>query len=383
MICRLYNPDHPVIRICPSFLDIEVHMREIIAQIEDWRQQGKPIALATNVKRDGVSLRPLGAKMAVSTSLEIAGSVTGGCIEGAVYEEAQTVIRNRVPKLLSYGVPDEDRPWEISLSCGSRLEVFIEPLHTPQWKTLYPYLKRSLDENQLVAVATLIEGNGLGNKMMVWSNGKTLGSLGNSVLDADAAKWSHQQMSRNESNWKRFEDTSVFVDVLPPPARLIVVGAVHIAIPLVTLAKTLGFYTIIIDPREAFATRERFPHADELVIEWTPEALEKLHLDENTYIAALSHDEKLDNPALKTALASSARYVGVLGSRKNIGKRLVTLREMGVTDEQLTHLQAPIGIPLGAIDPEEIALSILSEIVAAKRGILERQPLEVMPAEAK
>ncbi|HRQ23985.1 MAG TPA: XdhC family protein, partial [Anaerolineales bacterium] len=298
-------------------------MREIISEIETWRAEGKPIALATAVKRDGVSMRPLGAKMAVSTSLEIAGSVTGGCIEGAVYEEAQTVIHSRVPKLLSYGVPDEDRPWEIGLSCGSRLEVFIEPLQSPQWDGLYPAIKHSLDENQLVAVATLIEGNGLGNKMVVWSNGKTLGSLGNSVLDADAAKWSHQQMGRNESNWKRFEEASVFVDVLPPPARLIVIGAVHIAIPLVTLAKTLGFHVTVIDPREAFATRQRFPHADELVTEWLPEALEKLRPDENTYIAALSHDEKLDNPALKTALASPARYVGVLGSRKNIGKRRV------------------------------------------------------------
>lgn len=343
-------------------------MREIIAQVESWRRQGKPIALATNVRRDGVSLRPLGAKMAVSDSLEIAGSVTGGCIEGAVYEEAQTVIQSRYPKLVSYGVPDEDRPWEIGLSCGSRLEVFIESIHTPQWDALYPALKRSLDENQLVAVATLIEGNGLGNKMMVWSDGKTLGSLGNPALDADAAKWSRWQMGKNESNWRPFEDVSVFVDVLPPPARLIVIGAVHIAIPLVTLAKTLGFYTIVIDPREAFAATDRFPHADELITEWLPEALEKLRPDENTYIAALSHDEKLDNPALKAALASPARYVGVLGSRKNIGKRLAALREMGVSEQQLTRLRAPIGIPLGAVDPEEIALSILAEIVAAKRG---------------
>jgi xanthine dehydrogenase accessory factor len=355
-------------------------MREIISEIETWRGEGKLIALATAVKRDGVSLRPLGAKMAVSTSLEIAGSVTGGCIEGAVYEEAQTVIRSRAPKLLSYGVPDEDRPWEIGLSCGSRLEVFIESLHTPQWDALYPALKRSLDENQLVAVATLIEGSGVGNKMMVWSGGKTLGSLGNSALDADAAKWSHRQMGGNESDWKQFGDAAVFVDVLPPPARLIVIGAVHIAIPLVTLAKTLGFRTIVIDPREAFATRGRFPHVDELVTEWLPEALEKLRPDENTYIAALSHDEKLDNPALKVALASPARYIGVLGSRKNIGKRLAALRGMGVTEEQLTRLQAPIGIPLGAIDPEEIALSILSEMVTARRGVLEKRVPEPVAA---
>jgi xanthine dehydrogenase accessory factor len=347
-------------------------MREIIVQVENWRKQGKPVALATNVRRDGVSLRPLGAKMAVSITLEIAGSVTGGCIEGAVYEEAQNVIRSRIPKLLSYNAPDEKRPWEIGLSCGSRLEVFIESLDTPQWSALYPSIQRSLDENRSVAVATLIEGNGLGNKMLVWSNGRTMGSLGNAALDADAAKWSKRQMDRNESNWKRFENAAVFADVLPPPARLIVIGAVHIAIPLASLAKTLGFYTIVIDPREAFATPERFPHVDELISDWTSDAVERLRPDENTYIAALSHDEKLDNPALKAALASPARYVGALGSRKNIGRRMAALRELGVTDDQLARLRAPIGIPLGAIAPEEIALSILSEMVAAGRGALDK-----------
>ncbi len=344
-------------------------MREIISQIENWRGQNKPIAIATNVRRDGVSLRPLGAKMAVSNDLEIAGSVTGGCIEGAVYEEAQTVIQDRIPKLLSYGVPDIDRPWEVGLTCGSSLDVIVEAFDSPQWKALYPSIIQSMSDNQLFSVATLIEGAGFGNKMMIWSNGKTQGSLRDATLDAQVVQWAREQMNKNEATWKQFGDVSVFLDVLPPPARLIIVGAMHIAMPLISLAKTLGYYTIVVDPREAFATTERFPHADELIVDWPSDALERLRPDENTYIAVLSHDDKMDNPALQVALASPARYVGVLGSRKRINKRLDALRELGVGEEQLTRLQAPIGIPLGAIDTEEIALSILSAIVAAKRGL--------------
>ncbi|MEP0806116.1 MAG: XdhC family protein [Chloroflexota bacterium] len=343
-------------------------MREVIAEIETWRRAGKQIAIAMNAKKDGTSLRPLGAKMAMTTEMDIAGSLTGGCIEGAVYEEAQAVLREGTPRLIRYGVPDDNRPWEIGLSCGSTLEVFIEPLESAGWRAVYPALKTCLDENQLAAVATVIAGEGLGNKLLVRSDGRRVGSLGSAALDADAAVWAQERMRVQESGWREFEARQVFVDVLPPPARLIVIGAVHIAIPLVTLAKTLGFRTIVIDPRTAFATRERFPHADELLIEWPSEALERLRPDENTCVAALSHDEKLDNPALKAALASPARYVGVLGSRKNIGKRLAALRELGVTETQLSRLQAPIGMRLGAVDAEEIALSILAAAVAAKHG---------------
>ncbi len=348
-------------------------MREVIAEIEAWRRKGKAVALATNVKRDGTSLRPLGAKMAVTTDMEIAGSVTGGCIEGEVYEEAQAVIKSGTPKLLHYGVTSEETPWEIGLGCGSSLEVFVESLDSPHWRALYPALKACLDENQLSAVGTVIAGEGIGNKILVWPDGRILGSLKSASLNADVAAWAREQMRVQESGWRNFGAADVFVDVLPPPSRMIIVGAVHIAIPLVTLAKALEYRTIVIDPREAFATPERFPHADELITEWPSRALEKLRLDESAYVAVISHDEKLDNPALKTALASPARYVGVLGARKNLGRRFAALRELGVTDEQLARLDAPIGKRLGAVSPQEIALSILATMVAAKHGVLETQ----------
>ncbi|MCX6066135.1 MAG: XdhC family protein, partial [Chloroflexi bacterium] len=351
----------------------EVKMREVFVEVEAWRAAGKPVAIATNVKREGSSLRPLGAKMAMTTQQEIAGSVTGGCIEGVVYEEAQGVMKSGTPKLLHYGVVGDENPWEVGLSCGGSLDVFVETREAPGWVEIYPSLKTCLEQGQLAAVATVIAGAGLGNKLMLWPDGRTLGSLGSAALDEQAAEWMQAQIAVQETTWKAFtlagETVDVFVDVFAPLSRLVVIGAVHIAIPLVTLGKALGYHTIVIDPREAFATRERFPHVDELLTDWPSIALEKLRPDEGTYIAVISHDEKLDNPALAVALKSPARYVGVLGTRKKIPLRFAALRDLGVSDEQLGRLRAPIGMNIGAVLPDEIALSILAEMVSAKHGM--------------
>jgi xanthine dehydrogenase accessory factor len=351
----------------------EATMREVFTEVGAWRKDGKAVAIATNVMRDGASLRPLGAKMAMTTQQDIAGSVTGGCIEGVVYEEAQGVLKTGEPKLLHYGVVSEQNPWDAGLSCGNSLDVFVETLDSPAWQEIYPALKTCLELGQMAAVATVISGPGLGNKLMLWPDGRRLGDLGDVGLNTQAVAWMLKQMAAQETTWASFdvadEKAVVFVDVFTPVSRLVVIGAVHIAMPLVELAKTLGFKTIVIDPRTAFATRERFPQVDELITEWPSTALENWRPDEGTYIAAISHDEKLDNPALAIALKSPARYVGVLGTRKNIGKRLAALREMGLTEKQLGRLRAPIGTNIGAILPDEIALSVLAEIVAAKHGM--------------
>ncbi|GAP13655.1 xanthine and CO dehydrogenases maturation factor, XdhC/CoxF family [Longilinea arvoryzae] len=345
-------------------------MREVITEVETWDRAGKKVAIATNVKRRGMSLRPLAAKMAMTTGMEIAGSVTGGCLEGAVYEEAQGVIETLQPKLLHYGVTGNESPWDVGLACGNSLDVFVESFDSPAWRTIFPAMKFCLEENQLAVVATVISGPGLGNKLMLWPDGRTLGDLGNPSLNAEAQVWMRDLIRSQEADWKEFaavgEKVDVFADVLVPEARMIVIGASHIAIPLVELAKVLGYRTIVIDPREAFATRERFPHVDDLIVEWPSTALEKLHLDEASYVVAVSHDDKLDNPALAVALTHPTRYVGVLGTRKNISKRHAALQELGVTQEQLDHLRAPIGLRLNALLPEEIALSILSEMVMVR-----------------
>jgi xanthine dehydrogenase accessory factor len=361
------------LEICSNESSNEATMREVFTEVEAWRENGKAVAIATNVMRDGASQRPLGAKMAMTTQQDIAGSVTGGCIEGVVYEEAQGVLKTGEPKLLHYGVVSEQNPWDAGLSCGNSLDVFVETLDSPAWQEIYPALKTCLELGQMAAVATVISGPGLGNKLMLWPDGRRLGDLGDVGLNARAVAWMRKQMAAQETTWASFdvadEKAVVFVDVFTPMSRLVVIGAVHIAMPLVELAKTLGFWTIVIDPRTAFATRERFPQVDELITEWPSTALENLRPDEGTYVAAISHDEKLDNPALAIALKSPARYVGVLGTRKNIGKRLAALREMGLTEKQLERLRAPIGTNIGAILPDEIALSVLAEIVSAKHGM--------------
>ena len=347
-------------------------MREISEEIQKWSKAGKSIAIATIVKANGNPLRPLGSKMAVTTEGQIAGSVTGGCIEGAVYEEAQEVIRSGAPKLVHYGLTSNQTPWEIGLSCGSSLDVLIEPCHSLVWQQVEQPILDALQQKTLLACATLISGDGLGAKLLVWPDGRTQGSLGSQILDQAALEAVQAQLASQDASNAVLQiagqEAEIFIDVFIPPARLIIIGAVHIAIPLVTLAKKLGYVTIVVDPRKAFATRERFPDADELILEWPSDALEKLKPDLGTAVAAVSHDEKFDNPALAIALKSPAKYVGVLGNRRKIPNRLDALRELGVSEEELQKLHAPIGLDLGSVQPEEIALSVLAEIVAVRHG---------------
>ncbi len=348
-------------------------MREIAEDIKKWKNQNKTVAIATIVKANGSPMRPIGSKMAVTTDQQITGSVTGGCIEGAVYDEAQEVLASGKTKMLHYGVVSEERPWEIGLSCGSSLSVFVESLQTPVWQQSYAPIMDVLEKNELLACVTLLDGNSVGAKLLVWPDGHTQGSLGSLEMDKAGQKAALNQLTtRDPKAVKLIEEVEAFVDIFIPPARLVIVGAGHIGIPLVGLAKVLGFHTIVLDPRSAYATRERFPDADELILEWPSEAIEKLNPDQGTFIAVVSHDDKLDNPALAAALKSNAAYVGVLGTKRNVPKRLDALRELGVTEEQLARLHAPIGLEIGAVQPEEIALAVLSEIVAVHHG-LERQ----------
>jgi len=344
-------------------------MREIIEDIQKWKAQQKAIAVATIVKANGSPMRPIGSKMAVTPDQQIAGSETGGCIEGAVYEEAQEVIRSGKPRMLHYGIASDQTPWEIGLSCGSSLDVFVESLQTPAWQMAYAPIQTTLNEKRLLCSVTLLNGEQAGAKLLVNQDGTATGSLGSAALDKAALDAARQQMSSHDPKTVTLaEGVEAFVDVFLPPFRMILVGASHVAIPLVELARVLGFTTIVLDPRKAFATRERFPNADELILEWPSDALERLKPDKGTYIAVTSHDDKLDNPALAAALKTDAAYVGVLGTKRNVPKRLEVLRELGVSEEQLKKLYAPIGLEIGAVQPEEIALSVLSEMVAVHHG---------------
>ncbi len=341
-------------------------MQTLLTEIERWRNEGKSVAIATVVKVYGSAPRPLGSKMAVSLSGNMVGSVSGGCVEGAVFEEAYIVMQQGQPKLIAYGITDELAALTVGLACGGTIEVFVEPL------TGYELLRDGLQQGQLVAVATVIAGAALGQKLFIWADGRMAGTIGSNELTEQVRQYSVTLLAKQHHGRAHFtvgaETAELFVEVYPPPQKLMIIGAVHIAISLSTFAKSLGFQTIVIDPRGMFATRERFPQVDKLLVAWPDEVMADLHLDEATYIVTLTHDEKIDNPALQVALNSPARYIGALGSRVTHAKRLVALREMGVAEHQFSRLHAPIGLDIGASGPEEIAISIIAEIVAARRG---------------
>ena len=210
--------------------------------------------------------------------------------------------------------------------------------------------------------------------MLIWANGRTYGDLGSVLAEQQvqerASELLAQQLTEKVSLELDGETMQVFIEVFPPSPKLIIVGAVHVAIPLITFSKMLGFRTIVVDPRSAFATPKRFAHADQLLVEWPHEALSPSDFNEATYLVVLSHDEKLDNPALKLALDSPCRYIGALGSRKTHARRVHYLKELGVSDKQLSRIHSPIGLNLGGRRPEEIALATIAQIIAVRCGTL-------------
>lgn len=244
--------------------------------------------------------------------------------------------------------------------------------------SVWQSLIKAVEAKQPVAVITVIEptelpGVELGAKLLVRPDGSSVGSLGNAAADRMALEEAQSAIGANRSTVlaRDIEGHAVelFVEVHSPPPQLVIVGAVHVAIDLVSIARTLGFRSVVVDARATFATRERFPHADEVIVEWPATALEALEIHEETYFAFLSHDPKLDNPALVVALASPARYVGALGSKKTHAKRVAALGELGVPAEQIERIHAPIGVHLGGRRPEEIALSIAAQMVQARHGL--------------
>jgi xanthine dehydrogenase accessory factor len=238
---------------------------------------------------------------------------------------------------------------------------------------IYQILASAIQKAKLVALATVIGGPGLGNKLLIWPTGETAGTLGATMIDAQVRSRTVDLFATQRA--ERFsltlagEPVDIFVEVHAPPPKLILVGAVHIAIPLVTFGKALGFHTIVLDARSAFATPERFAHADQLIIQWPADVLPTLGIDESTCIVVLTHDGKIDNPALEIAVRSPARYIGALGSPKTHARRVAALQEAGITDAQIARIHAPIGLKIGARRPEEIAVSIIAEIVAVANGV--------------
>ncbi|HSC51175.1 MAG TPA: XdhC family protein [Gaiellaceae bacterium] len=299
-------------------------MRELAETIERWRARGDRVALATVVATRRSAPRPVGAKLAVSERGELFGSVSGGCVESDVALAAGEVIADGTPRLLSYGIEDE-LAWSVGLPCGGEIDVFVEPF-----------------DGELPGegvTLTVLEGERAGER-----------------VEADVPP--------GPSRVLELDGVRVFAEVLEPPPRLLVVGATDTAEELCRAAKALGWRTAVLDPRPALVTRERLPSPDELTVAWPDE----LEAAPDTAVVVLTHEERLDVPALTKALAGDPFYVGAIGSRRTQEKRRERLLEAGLDEEQLERLAGPAGLDLGAHTPAETAVSILAEVLAVRAG---------------
>ena len=327
----------------------------LIAKALDWQGKGRRVALATVIQTWGSAPQPVGSLLVVDAEGDFAGSVSGGCVEAEVIAQAADVIATGTAKPLEFGVPD-DKAWSVGLACGGSIRVFLEPLRADAGApdSVYSGLLSDVKARRGVALTTKLD---TGECRLAHAPGDLEGELAPALEDA----------LRRDASRLAGEADEVFINVFNPTIRLIIVGAVHVAQALVPLARALGYEMAIIDPREAFATEERFGDAV-LVRDWPDEALAPLGMDERTALIALTHDAKIDDSALIAALASEAFYVGALGSRKTHADRVERLIKAGVSRSDLERIRAPIGLDIGAQGAAEIAVSIVAEITAVLRG---------------
>ena len=364
-------------------------MRDILDQLVKWWDSGETFGLATVVRTFSSAPREPGAAMAVSPGGEVVGSVSGGCVEGAVYELAGEVIASGRPVLQRYGVSD-DTAFSVGLTCGGILDIFVEPVS----KERYPELgdiAAAVTAGEPVAVGTVIEGPGLvGARRVIWPAGDTAkaagaqaagaqasGTLGSGdrldqAVDDDARGMLAQGLTGvrhyGADGERRMDELSVFVQSFAPPPRMLVFGAIDFAAAVARIGKFLGYRVTVCDARPVFATTARFPDADEVVREWPHRYLSEVGTDERTVICVLTHDPKFDVPVLEVALRAPAAYIGAMGSRRTHEDRLERLREAGLTEPELARLRSPVGLDLGARTPEETAVAIAAELIQLRWG---------------
>lgn len=305
-----------------------------------WAKDGTGAALATVIETWGSAPRGVGSQLAISGGGEIMGSVSGGCVEGAVVVEAMDALEDGQSRLLEYGVSD-DEAFAVGLACGGTIRVLVEPIGAAMPVELL---------EQLVAARAVPKPIAYTVDTTSWARGLV---------------GKEDYPDRFRSDKSGFED-EVFVAVHNPPLRMAIIGGVHIAQPLVAMAKMAGFAPVLIDPREAFASATRFPDTT-LVHDWPDDALQNFGLDARTAVVTLTHDPKLDDPAIKAALASECFYLGCLGSKRTHGKRLERLSSEGVSSDDLARIHAPVGLDIGAKTPAEIAVSIMAEVIQRLR----------------
>lgn len=343
-------------------------MQELSNQIEKWFDEGKKVALATVIRIQGSVPRELGATMGISDKSEMAGSVSAGCVEGAVVQEALEVLKSGKAVIVHYGISDE-QAFTVGLMCGGNLDVLIRPYSREEFNDTLTHFS----SGRYFAQVSVLSPKEIGETISIYPEDDlfTKPQFKNAQFreGVDQKKLFADQTSKEIQLVKANEEISVFFHVFPLPSRLIVIGGVHTAISLLGLAKELRFKTILVDPRKAFANRERFPDVDEIVTAYPQEALPKLTLDEGCYLVTLSHDDKLDLPAAEIACKSPVHYIGMLSSKKNFARRKLELLEMGLTEDEIGRIHTPVGLKIGAKGPQEIALAIMAEMVAIRNGV--------------
>ena len=333
-------------------------VHDILPDIRRWKERGERYAIATVVATRRSAPRPVGSKLAVSEKGEMAGSVSGGCVENEVYGCAREVLDGAAPRLLTYGISD-DLALSVGLPCGGEIDVFVEQ----QDEALTARVAEAVERDERGVVFTVIEGDPIGAQLLVLESGERVGN-GPSEL----AEHADDVVRGGHNRTLALEGRTLFAEVLGPPPRLLVFGAVDTAEALCRAAKAIGWRTVVADARAKFATPERLPSADEIVVAWPEEALARLAPDHATAVVVLTHDDRFDVPALAGALATDAFYVGALGSRRNQARRRELLLDAGVDEEALERISGPCGLDIGADTPAETALSILAEILAVRAG---------------
>ena len=360
-------------------------MRDILNQVTKWWVAGETFGLATVVRTYRSAPRDPGAALAVSPGGEVVGSVSGGCVEGAVYELSADVSQTGNPVLQTYGVTDDDA-FAVGLTCGGILDIFVEPVNQARFPELGD-IAAAVKRGEPVAVATVIGGPGqLGARRVIWASSDepddgwhagASGTLGSGArLDAAVDDDVRGMLAQGLTGIRRYgahgerrgDDLSVFVNSFAPPPRMLVFGAIDFAAAVARVGKFLGYHVTVCDARQVFATKSRFPDADEVIVEWPHRFLAGTSIDSRTVICVLTHDPKFDVPLLEVALRTPAGYIGAMGSRRTHEDRIERLREVGLTEAEIARLRSPIGLDLGARTPEETAVSIAAELIQLRWG---------------
>jgi xanthine dehydrogenase accessory factor len=357
-------------------------MRDLLDALARWRLDGKRAAIARVVDTIGSTPRGPGAAMAVSDDGEVIGSVSGGCVEGAVVEACGQAMASGDRALLQFGYSDADA-FAIGLTCGGTIDLYVEPYDWDQ--AVVTGLREALAAERPVALATVTIGPNVGAKLLVAADGPAVGGLGDATLDARVARDAAGDLAAGTTRVRHFgshgetlgESLTVFIESFVPAPKMIIFGALDYTAALVKVADVLGFRVTVCDARSTFATATRFPLADEVVAEWPQAHLERIGktLTERDAVCVLTHDPKFDVPAIVSALATDVGYVGVMGSRRTHADRTARLVAEGIPAEALKRLHSPIGLDLGGRTPEETAISICAEIIATRAGRDQIHPL--------